>query len=133
MNIRYPIYEGVYRILTNHEAGNQTERKNHPSQRGRLQHPHDIQQPCREELQRQGVFGLYRFRSHSRHGIYLREDRILFGREFSRNGRNQAITFPLVFHRRKSGTGSDPPGLLFLPPVATPTTPTFRTDFFFFQ
>ena len=57
--------------------------------------PHEIQQPCREEPQRQGVFGLYRFRSHSRHGIYLREDSVLFGREFNRNGGNQAITFPL--------------------------------------
>ena len=31
------------------------------------------------------------------------------------NGGNHAITSPSVFHRRKSGTGSDPPGLLFLP------------------
>lgn len=42
-----------------------------------------------------GKYGLYRFRSHSRHGIYLREDSVLFGREFNRNGGNQAITFPL--------------------------------------
>lgn len=48
-----------------------------------------------KEPQRQGVFGLYRSRSHSRHGIYLREDSVLFGREFNRNGGNQAITFPL--------------------------------------
>ena len=37
-----------------------------------------------------------------------------------------------MFHRRKSGTGSDPPGLLFLPPVAIPTTRHFgRTSFSF--
>ena len=37
-----------------------------------------------------------------------------------------------MFHRRKSGTGSDPPGLLFLPPVATPTTRHLgRTSFSF--
>ncbi|EYA21030.1 hypothetical protein M146_0475 [Bacteroides fragilis str. 1007-1-F  len=37
-----------------------------------------------------------------------------------------------MFHCRKSGTGSDPPGLLFLPARGKGLT-HFRTHFFFFR
>ena len=77
-----------------------------------------LQQPCRKEPQRQGVFGLYRFRSHSRHGLYLREDRVLFGRKPNRNGGNHAITFPpLCFIAASPGRVAIRPDFFFYPPV----------------
>ena len=61
--------------------------------------------------------------SHSRHGIYLRENRILFRRKISHNGRNQAITFSFCFIAGSPGRVAIRPDFFF-------TVPLFFTGYF---
>ena len=82
-----------------------------------MQYSRHFQQSHGKELQREGIFRLYTLHSHSRHGIYLREDRILFRRKISHNGRNQAITFSFCFIAGSPGRVAIRPDFFFAVPL----------------
>ena len=69
------------------------------------------------------IFRLYPLCSHSRYGIYLWEDRILFRRDFNHNGRSQAITFSFCFIAGCPGRVAIRPNFFF-------TVPLFFTGYF---